>query len=194
MKSVKLALTVVLWVFVLGMGYWLYKTIEEPVTFEKNLNIRADATKNRLLDIKVAQEYYKQINNTYASNFDDLISTIKDEKLEIIKTNGDPDDTTIVVTYDTVYIPIMEEINEKEKFRGTQDVNQLRYIPMTENLSFELAMDTIRLQRVELVVFEAKATKAKYLSGLDEKRIANPIIEDLSIGSLESASGKGSWE
>lgn len=194
MKSVKLALTVVLWVFVLGMGYWLYKTIEEPVTFEKNLNLRAEATKNRLQDIKVAQEYYKQINRTYASNFDDLISTIKDEKLRIIKTNGDPDDTTIVVTYDTIYIPIMEEITEKKKFKGTKDLNQLRYIPMTENIPFELAMDTIRLQRVELAVFEAKAAKAKYLSGLSEKRIANPVIEDLSIGSLESASGKGSWE
>lgn len=194
MNSVKLALTVVLWVFVFGMGYWLYKTIEEPVTFEKNLNLRSEATKNRLQDIKVAQEYYKQINRTYASNFDDLISTIRDEKLRIIKTIGDPDDSTVVVTYDTIYIPIMEEITEKKRFKGTKDVNQLRYIPLTENLPFDLAMDTIKLQRVELAVFEAKATKAKYLSGLDEKRIANPVIEDLSIGSLVSASGKGSWE
>lgn len=194
MKSVNVVITVALWAVVIGLGYYLYKQVEEPVTFETNLVERADATKDRLLDIKVAQEYYKQQHRTYASNFDDLINTVKNEKLRIIKTTGDPDDSTSVVTYDTIYVPILNDIMEKKKFRGTKSVDELRYIPMTDNLVFEMAMDTIQQQRVELSVFEAKATKDKYLSGLDADRIANPAIQDLSIGSLESASGKGSWE
>ncbi len=194
MKSVNIILSVALWVIVVGMAFWLYKVIQDPVAFEEAKEIRIEATKNRLKDIKVAQEYYKQTNQTFANNFDDLISTIKTEELKIIKTNGDPDDTTIVTTYDTIYIPILDEIKEKRKFKGTEDIEQLRYIPLTENLEFSLAMDTLTQQRVKLSVFEAKATKQKYLSGLDEERILNPAIEDLSIGSLESASGKGSWE
>lgn len=194
MKSVNIVITVALWAVVIGLGYYLYKTIEEPVTFETNLVERSEATQNRLLDIKVAQEYYKQQHRTYASNFDDLINTVLNEKLRIIKTIGDPDDTSAVVTYDTIYVPILDDIVEKKKFKGTTDPRELRYIPNTNNLQFDLAMDTIRVQRVELSVFEAKATKDKYLFGLDEDRIANPIINDLSIGSLESASGKGSWE
>jgi len=194
MKSVNVVITVALWAVVFGLGYYLYKQVEEPVTFESNLVQRSDATKNRLLDIKVAQEYYKQQHRTYASNFDDLINTVKNEKLRIIKTIGDPDDTTAVVTYDTIYVPILQDIMDKKKFKGTKTVDELRYIPLTNNLLFEMAMDTIQQQRVELSVFEAKATKVKYLSGLDADRIANPVIQDLSIGSLENASGKGSWE
>ena len=165
MKSVNIILSVALWVIVVGMAFWLYKVIQDPVAFEEAKEIRIEATKNRLKDIKVAQEYYKQTNQTFANNFDDLISTIKTEELKIIKTNGDPDDTTIVTTYDTIYIPILDEIKEKRKFKGTEDIEQLRYIPLTENLEFSLAMDTLTQQRVKLSVFEAKATKQKYLSG-----------------------------
>lgn len=194
MKSVKIGLTVLLWLVVFALVYKLYTVVNDPVQFKAALEIREKATQNRLLDIKVAQEYYREKNNTYAANFDDLINTIKNEKLIIIKTIGDPDDTTVVVTYDTIMVPIIDEITQKERFRATEDVNQLRYIPLTDSKKFTLAMDTIKIQRVELAVFEAKATKEDYLDGLDKSFIKNPVIEDLSIGSLTSASGKGSWE
>ncbi|MFT4644230.1 MAG: hypothetical protein ACI8ZX_000631 [Planctomycetota bacterium] len=194
MKSVKIGLTVLLWLVVLGLVYKLYTVVNDPVQFKVALKVRSTATQNRLLDIKVAQEYYREKNNTYATNFDDLINTVKNDKLTIIKTMGDEDDTTVVVTYDTILVPIIDEIISKERFRGTEDVNQLRYIPLTESKSFTLAMDTITLQRVKLAVFQAKATKDDYLDGLDKSFIKNPAIEDLSIGSLTSASGKGSWE
>ena len=194
MKSVKNGLTVFLWLVVLALVYKLYTVVNDPVQFKVALELRSKATKNRLLDIKVAQEYYRERNNTYADNFDDLINTIKNEKLTIIKTIGDPDDTTIVVTYDTILVPIIDEITTKERFKGTKDVGQLRYVPLTESKTFTLAMDTIKIQRVQLTVCEAKATKEDYLDGLDKTFIKNPAIEDLSIGSLTSASGKGSWE
>ncbi len=194
MKLIKIVIAVVLWTVVVGLAYWLYTEVDGPVTFRAEQKIRTKATQNRLLDIKVAQEYYKEKNNTYASNFDDLINTIKNEKLEIIKIIGDPDDTTIVTTYDTIQVPILEEIKNQEEFKGTDDINQLRYVPFSDNKTFELAMDTIKVQRVKLTVFEAKTTKEIYLEGLDEKFIKNPNIADLSIGSLTSASGKGSWE
>lgn len=194
MKPINIVLSVVLWIIVIGLGYKLYTVIQDPVAFKEAKDIRSDATKNRLKDIKVAQDYYKQTHKTFANNFDDLINTIKNEELTIIKTIGDPDDTTVVTTYDTILIPILDEILERGKFRGTKDVNQLRFIPMSDNAEFSLATDTLVQQRVKLSVFEAKATKQQYLKGLDEERILNPAIEDLSIGSLESASGKGSWE
>lgn len=193
MKPVKLGLTVALWLVVFFMAYKLYKIVEEPVTFDKDLKSRSEQTQDRLLDIKVAQDYYKQKKGFYTNNFDELINMIQNEKLTIVKTNGDPDDTAVVVTYDTIMKPIIEEILEKKKFKGTKDLSQLKFIPNTD-IVFDLATDTIQVQRVQLSVFEAKATKDKYLSGLDKARIANPEILDLSIGSLVSASGKGSWE
>ena len=185
--------TALLWLCAIGLAYWLYTEVNDPVTFNAQEKIRSRATKDRLLDIKVAQNYYQEKHNTYASNFDDLINTIKNEELTIIKTIGDEDDTSVVVTYDTILVPIWEEIVAKEEFKGTEDVNQLRYVPFTKK-SFELAMDTIKVQRVMLNVFEAKTTKQIYLEGLKEKFIKNPGLLDLSIGSLTSASGKGSWE
>lgn len=195
MKFAKIGMTVVLWAVVLGMAYVLFTQIDGPVRFQKGVEERSAATKNRLLDIKVAQEYYKNMNSEYANNFDDLISSLENDKLTIIKTNGDPDDTTSVVTYDTLYVSPLTEIADKKKFRGTESIKDIRFVPLTnKEKQFELATDTIKLQRVQLNVFEAKATKQNYLYGLDETRIKNPEIVDLSIGSLVSASGKGSWE
>lgn len=194
MNIAKIGVGAFLWIIVLVLGYWLFKVVDDPVQFRAEQEIRTKATKNRLFDIKVAQEYYREVHNTYAGDFDALINTVKNEKLTIIKTIGDPDDTTVVTTYDTILIPIIDEIIDNKKFRETKDVNQLRYVPFASNKLFELAMDTIKVQRVRLPVFEAKATKEHYLDGLDAKFIKNPAIEDLSIGSLTSASGKGSWE
>jgi len=193
MNIVKLVVGILLWIAVVGLAYWLYRTVDDPVKFKAEYEVRSKATKTRLLDIKVAQEYFKDSKGTYASNFDHLINTLENDKLTIIKASGDKDDTTINVVYDTILISIKDEIFKNNKFKGTEKIQDLKNIPFTNN-TFELAMDTFKQERVEFPVFEAKATKDKYLDGLDEEQISNPAIKDLSIGSLTKASGKGSWQ
>ena len=193
MKNIKILVGAVLWIVVVVLAYMLYRTVDDPVKFKASFEERSKATKTRLQDIKVAQEYYKDAKGTYASNFNHLINTLANEKLTIIKVTGDPDDTTVTVLYDTILVPIKDEIYTEKKFKGTEKIEDLKNIPFTSH-SFELAMDTLRQERVKLPVFQAKATKEKYLDGLDKDQIANPAIKDLSIGSLTKASGKGSWQ
>ena len=189
----KLIIGAVLWIVVMALAYWLFRTVDDPVKFKAAYEIRSKATKTRLYDIKTAQEYYRDAKGTYSGNFDELINTLENDKLMIIKEIGNLDDTTINTTFDTIYLSIKDEIINNNKFKGTDKFSDLKLIPFTTH-TFELAMDTFRQERVKLPVFEVKADKNKYLAGLDEDQIANPKIKDLILGSLTSASGKANWK
>jgi hypothetical protein len=188
MKSGKVLASIVLWLAVFGMGFWLYRIIQGPVEFEKQYDERLSTTVDRLQDIKKAQGFYLLNNDQYANDFDKLINLIKFDSLMIIKTIGDPDDTSVVTTFDTLRIALIDTV----KFKGTKNIEDLKYVPFSDNELFELESDIITLQRVKVPVYQVVATRAKYLKGLDAEEVSKK--KDLILGSLTQASEQGNWE
>lgn len=188
MKAGKVIASVVLWLAVLGMGYWLYRIIKDPVEFDREFKKRYADTIERLYDIKRAQSFYLINNGEYANDFDKLINAVKFDSLMVVKTIGDPDDTTVVTTFDTLFIAFSDTI----KFKGTPRVEDLKFIPHSDGELFDLEADVITLQRVTVPVYQVTATTAKYLKGLDPEEASRK--KDLVLGSLTQASEQGSWE
>lgn len=188
MKNVKLILSVVLWVAVLGMGYWLYRVIQEPIEFNAEYNKRHTATINRLNDVRNAQGFYLDVHGNYANQWDDLINSIKLDSLMVIKTFGDPDDTTIVTTFDTSFIMLRDTL----KLTGTKIIDSLKVIPFSGGELFDLESDILTQQRVKIPVYEVIALKSKYLKNLNKDLVATK--KDLVLGSLSQPSESGSWE
>lgn len=188
MKLGKVLASVVLWLAVFGMGFWLYRIIQGPVEFEKEYKERLSSTVDRLQDIKKAQGFYLLNKNEYANDFDKLINLIKFDSLMIIKTIGDPDDTSVVTTFDTLRIALMDTV----KFKGTKDLNDLRFVPYSDGEVFDLEADVITLQRVNVPVYQVIATRDKYLKGLNAEEVSKK--KDLILGSLTQASEQGNWE
>jgi hypothetical protein len=138
-------------------------------------------------DVRIAQGYYLKANGEYAGNFDDLIKSIKNDLITEVIIKGNPDDTTIVTTYDTVKYYIKDDI----ELLATANLDSLRRIPFTGE-EFDLQAAILKLQRVEVPVYELIAPKQKYLKGLKQEYWG--LKEDLVMGSVYEATDKGNWE
>jgi len=187
MNKGKIIVATALWLVVAGLGFWLYKIIQDPVQFEADYNKRFKKTTERMEDVRIAQGYYLKANGEYAGNFDDLIKSIKNDLITEIIIKGNPDDTTIVTTYDTVRYNIKDDI----QLLATANLDSLRRIPFTGE-EFDLQAAILKLQRVEVPVYELIAPKQKYLKGLKQEYW--DLKEDLVMGSVYEATDKGNWE
>ncbi|MCB9257359.1 MAG: hypothetical protein H6579_09530 [Chitinophagales bacterium] len=188
MKIGKLVVVFALWLAVAGLGYWLYKIIQDPVQFEKDYSLRFEATTNRMEDIRLAQSYYFKATGKYAGDLDALIASIKNDLITEVVVNGNADDTAVVTTYDTLRYYAIDKI----VFSGTNNLDSLKYIPYSGGETFDLQADQLKLQRVEVPVYEVVATKAKYLKNLNEEYL--DLKDDLVLGSVTMATEKASWE
>lgn len=188
MKVGKIIVIGIIWAIVFGLGFWLYKIIQDPVQFEKDYNERYTATTGRMSDIRTAQSYYLQVKGVYAGNFDELIKVIQNEKFSEVVINGNPDDTNQVASYDTLKYFIKDKI----QFVATLNIDSLKFVPYSGGELFEIEASTIQMQRVVIPVYQVLASKDKYLKNLKKEYVERK--EDITLGSLSEATEKGSWE
>ncbi len=194
---IKVALLIV----IVALAYFVVESILGPVRFNKEVTTRNVEVIQNLRDIRTAEMAYKAMNGKYTANFDTLVDFLKFGEIPMVKMTPDPDDTTNTRTIrDTIgYIPVIDSLFGK---RPGYDVNNLRYIPFTNNISFELDANLIEKGGVEVNVFEATALYKEYLNGLNDQMVLNLIASKeqiekypgLKVGSMVEASTDGNWE
>jgi len=194
---IKVALLIV----IVALAYFVVESILGPVRFNKEVTTRNVEVIQNLRDIRTAEMAYKAMNGKYTANFDTLVDFLKFGEIPMVKMTPDPDDTTNTRTIrDTIgYIPVIDSLFGK---RPGYDVNNLRYIPFTNNISFDLDANLIEKGGVDVNVFEATALYKEYLNGLDDQMVLNLIASKeqiekypgLKVGSMVEASTDGNWE
>lgn len=200
-KSTNILINVVLFAVVVFLAIMVVRSIQAPIKFNNEKKAREVQVIQRLLDIRAAELQYKQAYNRYTSNFDTLINFCANGEIPIINIIPDPNDTTFTLTInDTLgFVKVMDSLfKNHENF----NVNDLRYVPFSDNVEFELADSIIKRSGISVPVFEAKAPYSVYLKGMDDQRVRNAIAEQedidkyagLKVGSLEEASTEGNWE
>lgn len=210
--KLKFALYVIFPVAILVLSYLIYAGIQTPIKFEEEKAVRYEKVKQKLIDIRKAQEAYKQIYGGYTADFESLISTMKTMSLPNIRAIGSIPDSLLekgwneqqavsagLIIRDTVLEPIMGSVFPKE-----YPINDLALVPYTENLQFELGVgEVVTGSKVKVKVFEAKAPFEWWLKGLNEQLIINLVeqrklngqYEGLKVGSLDEANNNaGNWE
>lgn len=163
------------------LAYFLYDMINAPIQFDKLRKERYEAIRSKLEDIKTAQMAYKDIHREFAPSFDQLIQSIKNDSLMLIKVIGNPDDTSQVVQRDTSYTLALNEI-----FGAGYPIDKLAFIPNTDNKKFELSAGEITSNNVKVKVFEVSTTNRIIFSNVDEKRFYEPE-EKYVLGSMMEA-------
>jgi len=200
-KSTNILINVVLFAVVVFLAIMVVRSIQAPIKFGNEKKAREVQVIQRLLDIRAAELQYKQAYNRYTSNFDTLINFCTSGEIPIINIIPDPNDTTFTLTInDTLgYVKVMDSLfKNHENF----NINDLRYVPFSDKVEFELADSIIKRSGISVPVFEAKTPYSVYLKGMDEQRVKNAIAEmedidkyaGLKVGSLEEASTEGNWE
>jgi hypothetical protein len=173
-----LIINIALGVIVVAMGYWAFRLIRDPIRQAKINKIKKEAIVERLKDIRQAEFAYREIHGKFTGDFQDLIQMYKRDTFQLVKTLGDPNDTTVKVERDTLFIPVKDSILKDRNY----PIDSMPYIPYTDGTKFTLKADMITKGGVKVPVFMA--------------RDAEPFDPEkpLQVGSLSEATYSGNWE
>lgn len=71
------------------LGFVCFKSIQGPIDFNKESQIRNEAVKQRLIDIRTAQVAYREVKGEYTASFDSLINFVKHGEVALLQKRGE---------------------------------------------------------------------------------------------------------
>ncbi|NLE34586.1 MAG: hypothetical protein GX622_05755 [Bacteroidales bacterium] len=179
----KTALNIVFAIIIVVLAYFLVESIMKPIRFNKEKDIREAAVKERLIDIRTAQEAFKSVKGRYTGSFDTLVTFLKTDSLPLVFKRGSLTDEMIaegitsereavkkgLISRDTSYIAVRDSVFDKN-----YPIDQLRYVPGLEKTEFQMAASTVMTTSMVLVnVFEAYVLNDVFLADLDRQLVVN---------------------
>lgn len=191
----RIVINLVLLLIAIALGYMLVNSIKEPISFAAEKNKRRDAVVERLMDIRRAQEMFRDIKGGFAPNFDTLNEVLTTEDFMEIKLEGDPDDpTNSTVIRDTTYKPAIDSV----RAMGL-NLDSLRYIPFTSGKTFDIAADTLTYQQTMVSVVEVGTKYSAFMGKYaDTKYIKYDNSYDpnqsIKFGDMNAPKLAGNWE
>jgi hypothetical protein len=166
-----------------------------------------------LKDIRAAERAYKSKYQQFTGDFDSLIYFILNDSLEMERKLVDEDDSVAMAqlkkagkkNVEKYSIAVIDTIFNPRKL-SKEDVNNLRYIPHTNNVEFILEAAKIMTGANVLVpVVECRAPYKYYLDTVAYRQNIINLIDDrvnnfnayagLKFGSMEGSNNEaGNWE
>ncbi len=179
--------------------YMCYRSIMNPIEFDREKDIRDKAVIARLVDVRKAQIAYKETNGVYAANFDELLKFVKEGSIEMISKKGELTDEQLekglteekalalteeeasnygIENYlefkenfrrDTIFVNVLEHV-----FGKGYNVDSMAYVPFLKDTKFEMESNIIKSKSgIEIPLFEARTPFKTYLNGLNRQEIIN---------------------
>lgn len=196
-------------IFILTVLIW--RSINEPIQFNKIKEIRYKATIQRLIDIRSAELAYLSANGHFTGNFDSLLHFIKYGSIPIIKAVGSVPDTLSekdaislgLVYRDTIFVKVIDSL-----FKPGYPIDSLPFVPFSGGKQFVLGARVLLVgskrneSTISVPVFEAKVPNTVLLHGLnkqlrinlDDELIQMDKYPGLKVGSLEmNVNSEGNW-
>ena len=204
---------ILLFVAIVVLGYMLIESIMNPIRFNKERDIREEAIKERLIDIRTAQVAYKSKFGRYTGSFDTLINFVVLDSFPLIYKEGSLTDDMIeqgirsekealkrgLIVRDTSYTSVLDSI-----FVEGFAVDSLRIVPLCDDHEFTMGSATIETGSMVMVeVFEASILNDIFLKGLDKQLIINynalreriTGFAGMRVGNIvEPNNNAGNWE
>ena len=195
----RLVLNVILLVIAAALAYMLYMSIEEPIAFDAEKERRKEIVVEKLELIRDAQEMYRDITGTFAPNFDTLVDVLTNGRFTRIAVIGDPDDPNFTgeITYDTSYTNAIDSIRTLG-----MDLQSLKFVPVfkdTEQVTFQIAADTIDYQSTTVAVVEVGTPYGTFMGKYSDLRFAKydqnySPKKIIKFGDLNKPNLSGNWE
>ena len=193
----RIIINIILILLVAVLAYLLVNSINTPIRFRAEKDIRETAVENRLKDIREVQEMHRAIYNEYAKDFGALKSNIESGQLAFVKveedeTNTDPNVESFV--YDTSYVSAIDSI-----MNMGISLDSLALVPYGEGATFNMVADTITYQKTKTNVLEVSIQREKFMGKYADPKFAK--YDDsydpksiLKFGDLNSPNLGGNWE
>ncbi|MBR3292716.1 MAG: hypothetical protein IKI66_11140 [Bacteroidales bacterium] len=197
---------------IVALAFLLYRSISEPVKFNKERDQRLSVGIERLKDIRTLQVTFKDTYGHYAPVMDSLIDFYNNGKITIMQQIGSEDDSVAVLHTEAVKktfrnlkgeqmmeklyelyqkgdnnliirIPQLTQVKDT-LFRNRPDfkVNELRYIPFSEGDTVIMKAIIKQVSGVDVPLFEAQMPYWSILKGMDRQQIINLVAEREDTG------------
>lgn len=206
----KTVIKIILFLAIIVLGYLLWESIQAPIRFNKEVDLREEATISKLIDIRTMEVAYKDVKGKFTGSFDTLVDFVRHDSFPIIRKDyqegWDPDEYTEAegIKKGLIKITVNKKSVLDSLFGKDYPIDKIRYIPYTTQKEFKLGAGQVETgSKVKVKVFEASALYDTLLAGLDEQLVTNYIYErekitkfpGLRVGSLEEATNNaGNWE
>jgi len=203
-KKIRPVISIILWVFIIFLGYKIYQSIMGPIEFNKEKKVRFAKVIDNLKIIRDAEIAHKEVTGNFTDKPADLILFIDTARFAITETKN------IVVTEQRGAISVdvekrvVDTVDYKDvraSFAG-RDYKKMFNVPGTET-QFEIKIGYVeKIQGIKAPVFEARVDKAIVLKGLnkdlirqEKEALGGPEVrgEYVSVGSLENVKTSGNW-
>ena len=206
----KIGIQIVLWVASIFFAYKIYDSINGPIKFNEEKNVRYAKVINRLKDIRTAQIAHRDVKGVFSDNFDSLIKFIDEGQFTLIEKRD-----SSFLEYDRTYrIDMLREIividtlgtvPVKDSLFGTSlSYKNMAFIPIegVDDQKFEIAAKVIDKNGYKVPVFEVKVKKNvilfdqnKDLIKQENETIAVDGVNgpEIILGSLSNVSTNGNW-
>ena len=131
---------IILAVAIVALVYVIYDQISTPIKFDDELKAKKAQVIDRIKDIRTAQRAFKSKYQRFTGSFDTLTNFILQDTLELERKIVDEDDSVAMAqlkkmgkkNVEKFKIAVIDTIFSPKRL-SKQDVEQLRYIPGTDD-------------------------------------------------------------
>lgn len=205
---------IILGVVIVALVYIIYVQISTPLNFNKELAAKKAAVIERIKDIRTAQRSFKSKYQHFTSTFDSLEAFILTDTLELERKLVDEDDSVGMAmlkksgkkNIEKFKIAVIDTIFSPKRL-SKQDVEQLRYIPGTDDKAqyiMEAGIITTE-SKVVIPIVECRAPYKMFLDTVAYRQEIINLIDDevnnfnrypgVKFGSMEAGNNEaGNWE
>ncbi|MGY6522695.1 MAG: hypothetical protein ACXIUD_13260 [Mongoliitalea sp.] len=187
-------LSIVFLLGALGLGFMLYKSVDNVMQEEK----RIAATESRIIEklqmLRDAQIAYIATKGEYAGNWEDLRKFIEEGKIWLVQRREETkllaygkEETTVF--FDTLgSVNVMDSLFNERRYPNF-NIDNVHIVPGSGGKEFEFFADKVERSQREIGVFEIRDPDP-----INPKRRANNKEKALRVGSRTDSSTSGNWE
>jgi len=187
-------ISIVFLLIAIGLGYLLYKGVDNVLEEEKIIARTEARIIEKLQMLRDAQIAYQATNGEYADNWPDLRQFIEGGEIYLIQRQ---ETTTLLeygkeettVTYDTLgSVGVMDSLFNERKYPNF-NLEALHIVPGSGGREFEFFSDKIERNNRQIAVFEIRDP-----APINPRRRENNMARALRVGSRTDSSTSGNWE
>jgi hypothetical protein len=187
-------LSIVFLVTALGLGYLLYKSVDDVMQQEKLIAATEARIIEKLQMLRDAQVAYLASNGQYAGSWDELKKFIQEGKIWIVQRTEktkllEYGKEEITVSLDTLgSVMVMDSLFNERRYPNF-NLENLHIVPGSGGKQFEFFADKVERTQRQIPVFEIRDPDP-----INPKRRLNNKEKALRIGSRTDSSTSGNWE
>lgn len=205
---------VLFFLVIIILGYLIVESIMEPIRFNQEVEIREQATIDKLIDIREAQKAYKDIYKKYAGSFDTLIAFVDTGNFTVVKAIGEIPEEWLdemgfekareralkegLISREAAKVPVKDSL-----FSASFETSSMSLVPYTDGVKFTMESgELLTSSNLTVQVVEVSVLYDDLLNGLDKQLVVNykdereKIVgfEGVKFGSMEEGTLTGNWE